>query len=55
LCLHRLYFLEWCVRPEFRKKLLDRGVTHQQIAWLEDEADEEMQDGGAGKNGGAMG
>jgi len=50
-----LYFPDGRVRPKFRKELLDRGVTPQQIAWLEDEAEEEMQDGGAGRNGGAMG
>ena len=51
----RLHFPDGCVRPKFRKELLDRGGTPQQIAWLEDEAEEEMQDGGAGRNGGAMG
>jgi hypothetical protein len=50
-----LYFPDGSVRPEFRLKLLDSGITPQQIAWLEDKAEEEMQDGGAGRNGGAMG
>jgi hypothetical protein len=42
----RLYFSDGRDRPEFRQKLLDRGVTPEQIAWLEDEAAAEMQDGG---------
>ena len=42
--LSRLHFPDGCVRPEFRQKLLDSGITPEQIAWLEEDAAEEMEE-----------
>lgn len=42
--LNRLHFSDGCVRPEFRQKLLDSGITPEQIAWLEEDAAEEMEE-----------
>jgi hypothetical protein len=39
-----LHFPDGCVRPKFRQKLLDSGITPEQIAWLEEDADEEMEE-----------
>ena len=39
-----LYFPDGSVRPKFRKELLDSGVTPEQIAWLEEDAAEEMEE-----------
>jgi hypothetical protein len=40
----RLHFPDGSVRPEFRQKLLDSGITPEQIAWLEEDAAEEMEE-----------
>jgi hypothetical protein len=40
----RLDFSDGSVRPEFRQKLLDSGITPEQIAWLEEDAAEEMEE-----------
>jgi hypothetical protein len=42
--LNRLHFPDGCVRPEFRQKLLDSGITPEQIAWLEEDAADEMKE-----------
>jgi hypothetical protein len=40
----RLHFPDGSVRPEFRQKLLDSGITPEQIAWLEEDVAEEMEE-----------
>jgi hypothetical protein len=40
----RLHFPDGRVRPEFWQKLLDSGITPEQIAWLEEDVAEEMEE-----------
>lgn len=42
--LSRLHFPDGRDRHEFRQKLLDSGITPEQIAWLEEDTAEEMEE-----------